>query len=61
MFSWMNFLIFPLVIMSSGYLIELSSNLLFRRGGRNKTIPLRGSRYCELVQSVPGSPRKAAR
>lgn len=56
MFSWMNFLIFPLVILSSGYLIELSSNLLARRGGRNKTIPLWGSRYCELVQSVPGSP-----
>lgn len=40
MFSWMNFLIFPLVIFSSGYLIELSSNLLVRRGGRNRTIPL---------------------
>lgn len=54
MFSWMNFLIFPLVILSSGYLTELSSNLLASRGGRNKTIPLQGSRYCELVQSVPG-------
>lgn len=43
MFSWMNFLIFPLVILSSVYLMELSSNLFVRRGGRNKTIPLRGT------------------
>lgn len=61
MFSWMNFLIFPLVILSSVYLMELSSNLFVRRGGRNKIIPLRGSRYRELALSIPGFPRMAAR
>lgn len=48
MFSWMNFLIFALVILSSGYLMELSSNLFARRGGRNKTTPLWGSRGISL-------------
>lgn len=57
MFSWINFLIFPLVILSSVYLTVLSSNLFVSREGRNKTIPLRGSRYHELVQSVPKLPK----
>lgn len=60
-FSWINFLIFALVILSSVYLTVLSSNLFASREGRNRTTPLRGSRYHEMIQSIPGLSRGSSK